>query len=385
MIDVLVVRRAVNGGAHVGHHLDIAVRHEKDLACGLFAGDLRRLLHSLVEIGETRLFAFGLRRNQPGHKAGKVPHEREEKKRRDNVEPGMHGGHGCGGGRRPVREQGLGHRKHHGNEERYQHDRPDNIEEGMRHGGSLGLRGASERRKPGGDRGSDVHAEHGGGGSLKRNDPLHRKRHGDRRGCGGTLHHRGENDRHSKALEKTNDRACVQRRKRSPNGLVLLERRDAFVHPVKAHEHKSKTHESQAEIVGGFPVYEEIEYRAQRNDGKPQKPDIWDERYDPRRCRRTDVRTDDHIYRLRQIQETRRHKPDGDYRNDRTRLHNDRGNASGGDSGEPVGGGKRHETPESTAAYGLKAFGQMFHAKQKGAETTRNRQKNDKHVFHNCR
>ena len=339
VLDFVFVGRARNRVSDVRHHFNVARRHELNFAESLFAGDLRRKLYVLVDVGQLCLFeTFGLRGDHPGDERRELLYERKEDERCRDVERRVDDGHRgrCGtrvslqffGGRAlggetfyKFREEVKRRRDHYGDEKRHQYKSSDDVEERVGRRGAFSFGSAVESGEPCGHGRADVHAEYGSGGGFERDDVLGQQRHRDRRSRGGTLDNGREHQRDDKAFQKPGDRTRIERSENLKDGVVMLDRLETFLHPVKTHEHETEAHKRETDVVGRFFIDEEVKNRAKRDYGKPQKTDAGNERDKPCCSGCTDVRAYNNVNRLSQIQESRRYESYNYYGNDRGGLH----------------------------------------------------------------
>ena len=137
MFNLILVGGSGYRVSDVRHHFDVASRHKLNFAEGLFAGDLRRELDVLVDVGKLCLFeTFGLRGDHPGDERRELLYERKEDERCRDVERRVDDGHRgrCGicvslqffGGRSfggetfyEFREEVKRRRNHYGDEKRH--------------------------------------------------------------------------------------------------------------------------------------------------------------------------------------------------------------------------------------------------------------------------
>ena len=245
MGDVLLrplVRLSRKHLAHASKQLDVAVAHERHLHQRLVAGDDGREVARHVERAKVRLLRLG-RADDARDESCERLHERDEHRRRNEVEERVHRRHRRGHVRiaryavdnnrvRVVREERRSGREHHGHEERNQDDRSDDVEERVGEGSLPGLGGPVERREPGGHGRSDVHSEYGRGGGLEGKEPLLRKRHRDRSRRSGGLHDGREHKRDEDALGESPRRRRVERPERVNHRRHRADRLHALLHPV---------------------------------------------------------------------------------------------------------------------------------------------------------
>ena len=258
----------------------------------------------------------------------------------------------------------------HRNKERNYQDRSTNIEEGVGKGCLPCRRRTIECGEPRRHRRADVHPEYSGRRRLETQHPLLRKRDDDCRHRGGRLHHGSKHERKENTLCESPRRSRVQRLEDFHDFRHDLRRSCALLHPVETHENASKTHEHEADVVQPLAPLEEVECRAHTDDEQSEHIHVRRKGNEPCRGRRADVRADDHVDRLCEVQEARRYEPHDHHCDDRRRLDNHGRDDARPHSRQAMRRRKRHEPPQARPAHGLQPFGEMLHAEQERTQPT---------------